>query len=108
MLGAMRRSLVIGLVLAGLLAGSCGSDGPSCDLPEQWSSAKSGDGSLCQVNIYTDTDEYAVYCGGATGSWDCACGAAVDNPDEFASEDFCDLSPEERVCEAIARCNFPL
>jgi hypothetical protein len=84
---------------------ACGSSGASCDLPEQWSTANSG--GLCQANIFGDT-EYAVYCArNADGDYDCACGAAADDPLEFISPDFCDLEDEERVCEAIARCNFP-
>jgi hypothetical protein len=104
----MPRAIVVCFAVTAALYSACGSDGgPSCDLPELWSTATSGDGSTCQVNIFTDP-EYAVYCGGTTGNWDCACGPAVDNPDEFVSEDFCDLEDEARVCEAIARCGFPL
>jgi hypothetical protein len=97
--------LLLCAALVGLVGGGCGGGGGSCDLPEQWSSARSGD--LCQVNFFTDP-EYAVYCGGTAGNWDCACGPAADNPPEFNSEDFCDLEPEERACQAIARCGFPL
>ncbi len=99
--------IVLCAAMIWLVGTGCGGGGASCDLPEQWSSATSGDGSLCQVNFFTDP-EYAVYCGGTTGSWDCACGPAVDNPEEFTSEDFCDLEAEERACQAIERCAFPL
>lgn len=92
---------MLGLGLAG-----CNGDS-TCDLPDQWSTATSGDGSTCQVNIFGDT-EYAVYCGGTPGNWDCACGPAADNPPEFVSVDFCDINDEERVCQAIAQCGFPL
>ena len=88
------------------LATACGG-GPSCDLPAQWSSARSGDGSTCQVDIFAPS-AHAVYCGGTTGNWRCACGPAADNPPEFTSADFCDLDGEERVCQAIARCGFAL
>lgn len=102
----MARVLLGCAALLGLVAGACGGDGGAgCDLPAQWSSARSGD--LCQVNFFTEP-EYAVYCGGATGSWDCACGPIAENPLEFTSEDFCDLEPEERACQAIERCGFPL
>ena len=95
------------VAIVGLVGSGCDGGGASCELPELWSSASSEDGSLCQVNIFTEP-EYAVYCGGTTGNWDCACGPAVDNPDQFISEDFCDLEPEERACQAIERCGFPL
>lgn len=101
----MPRVLLTCAVLLGLVGGGCGGDGGSCDLPTQWSSARSGD--LCQVNFFTDPD-YAVYCGGTAGNWDCACGPIAENPTEFVSEDFCDLEPEERACQAIERCGFPL
>ena len=32
----------------------------------------------------------------------------VDNPMRFTSEDFCDLSAEERACQAIEQCGFML
>jgi len=99
----MIRVLVVGALL-GVIGGGCGGGG-ACDLPDQWSSAKSG--GLCQVNFYT-SPERAVYCGGSTGNWDCACGPAVDNPPRFTSPDFCDLDDEERACQAIEACNFPL
>ncbi|HUQ03790.1 MAG TPA: hypothetical protein VM261_14935 [Kofleriaceae bacterium] len=101
----MSRLLVPCAALLALAVSACGGDGGSCDLPEQWSSARSGD--LCQVNFFT-TPEHAVYCGGSTGAWNCACGPIADNPLEFTSEDFCDLEPEGRACQAIARCGFPL
>lgn len=108
MMARMHRILVLCVALSGLAGAGCGGDGgASCDLPELWSSAKSGDGSTCQVNIFT-TPEHAVYCGGTTGNWDCACGPAAAMPMEFVSEDFCDLEPEERVCQAIERCGFTL
>jgi hypothetical protein len=94
-------------VLLGIPLAGCGSDGASCDLPTNWSSARSGDGSLCQVNFFT-TPDYSVYCGGTTGAWDCACGPIAQNPMEFTSEDFCDLEAEARACQAIERCGFPL
>ena len=49
-----------------------------------------------------------TYCGGSSGNWSCACGPLSENPMEFVSPDFCDLEPEERVCQAIARCGFQL
>lgn len=100
----MARVIVMGLLL-GLAGGGCAGDGAACDLPTQWSSAKSG--GLCQVNFFT-TPEHAVYCGGTTGNWDCACGPAVDNPKHFVSADFCDLDEEARACQAIEQCGFPL
>lgn len=101
----MSRLLLTCAALLGLLTSGCGGDGASCDLPESWSAASSG--GLCQVNFFTDP-EYAVYCGGTTGNWDCACGPAADNPMEFTSEDFCDLEGPARACQAIERCGFPL
>ena len=103
----MPRLRLLSMTLAILALTACADDGGSCELPPQWSTATSGDGSTCQVNIFT-TPEHAVYCGGSTGNWQCACGPAADNPPEFTSEDFCDLSDEARVCQAIARCGFPL
>ena len=47
-----------------------------------------------------------VYCEGATGHWECACGPLADNPSTYVSPDMCDLTPEERVCQAISRCAF--
>lgn len=101
----MARVLVTCVAVLGLIGGGCGGD--SCDLPTNWSSAQSSDGSLCQVNFFT-TPEHSVYCGGSTGNWDCSCGPVVENPMQFTSEDFCDLSPEERACQAIERCGFML
>ncbi len=100
----MVRVLLTCAALLGLVSG-CGGGGGSCDLPTQWSSARSGD--LCQVNFFT-SPEHAVYCGGATGNWACACGPLAENPAEFTSEDFCDLDAEARACQAIERCGFPL
>lgn len=100
----MLRLLVPGALL-GAIVGGCGGGGPSCDLPPQWSAASSG--GLCQVNLFT-TPEHAVYCGGSTGNWDCACGPASENPKKFTSADFCDLEPEERACQAIDQCGFSL
>ena len=91
--------------LLALVGSGCGGDGGTCDLPEQWSSASSG--GLCQVNFFTDP-EHAVFCGGTTGNWDCACGPAAENPTKFTSEDFCDLDDEARACQAIDRCGFSL
>ncbi len=102
----MRLILGLGLVAVSVVGGGCGDD-PSCALPALWSSAESGDGSLCQVNIFT-TPEHAAYCGGTPGHWDCACGPLADHPQEFVSDDFCDLGPEDRVCQAIARCGLAL
>jgi hypothetical protein len=102
---AMRRVIMVCTVVVGLASTGCGGDGGSCDLPTNWSSARSG--GLCQVNFFT-TPEHAVYCSGSSGAWSCACGPIADNPLEFTSEDFCDLEPEGRACEAIARCGFPL
>ncbi len=60
------------------------------------------------MNFFGDI-EYAVFCAtDASGSYDCACGAAVDSPFEFVSPDFCDLPAEERACAAISICSFPL
>lgn len=107
----MLRMLSLGVAILGLVgacsSGGGGGDDDSCTLPPQWSSAVTGDGSTCQVNFFTDP-EFAVYCGGETGNWDCACGPIADNPDEFVSDDFCDLSAEARACQAIERCGFPL
>jgi hypothetical protein len=109
----MLRMIGLGVAILGLVGSGCdggggGGDDDSCTLPSgQWSSASSGDGSTCQVNFFTDP-EYATYCGGTTGDWHCACGPIVDNPQEFESEDFCDLEPEVRACQAIERCGFPL
>lgn len=102
MMVAMARLVVLSFALASLAA--CGSDGPSCELPEQWSTATSGDGSTCQVNVFTPT-ERTVHCGGSSGHWDCACGPLA-NPLQFESTDFCDLSAEERVCQGYARCGW--
>ena len=101
-----RTTKLLGLLLALSLA-ACGSgDGASCDLPAEWSAASSG--GLCQVNFFGET-EYAVYCAeNADGEYDCACGAAADDPPEFSSADFCDLEGEERACAAIEQCDFPL
>jgi hypothetical protein len=99
----MPRVLLVCAVLVGLVNVGC--DGGSCDLPTNWSSASSG--GLCQVNFFTEP-EHAVYCGGTTGNWDCACGPIAENPVEFNSEDFCDLEPEARACQAIERCGFSL
>lgn len=99
------------LLLAALLlcAGTaCGdADGASCDLEAgRWSVASSG--GLCQANFFGDV-EYAVYCATTEdGQYDCACGAASEDPETFLSDDFCDLEGEARACEAIARCGFPL
>ncbi len=102
---AMKRVLYI--LPAMLLAVACGSDGESCEIGvENWSTANSG--GLCQVNFF-GTTEYAVYCSGNSDTgYDCACGAAVDNPETFQSINFCELEPKERACTAIAMCNFPL
>jgi len=101
----MSRLLVKCTVLLGLVGTACGGDGAACDLPTNWSSASSG--GLCQVNFFT-VPEYAVYCGGTSGNWDCACGPAAENPMHFISEDLCDLESEARACQAIERCGFPL
>ncbi|MBL9014166.1 MAG: hypothetical protein JNL83_08315 [Myxococcales bacterium] len=100
----MVRALAVCVVLS-LSGGGCAGDGASCDLPPMWSSARSG--GLCQVNFFTNP-EYAAYCGGSAGAWDCACGPAASNPKQFTSTDFCDLEPEERACQAIEACGFPL
>ena len=87
-----------------LAAGSaCGSG--SCGLePGKWSTANSG--GLCQAN-YFGSPERAVYCGEQSdGTYECACGAAADNPKMFVSDDFCDLKGEERLCEAVAQCGW--
>lgn len=96
------RLVAIAIAVAALAA--CGDD-PSCGLPELWSSARSGDGSTCQVNIF-GANEHAAYCGGSDGAWHCACGPLAESPLEFDSTDFCELDAEERVCQAIARCGF--
>lgn len=102
----MRVPLLLSLALLGAIALSGCSDGESCITPGQFSTADSG--GLCQVNFFGDID-YAVYCSpNASGGFDCACGAAVDNPLEFTSPDFCDLGAEERACAAVDACNFPL
>jgi len=103
----MPRVLVrLAALLALGLGSGCGGDGgATCDLPMQWSTASSG--GLCQVNFFTDP-EHAVFCGGSTGNWDCACGPASENPAEFTSADFCDLDDEARACQAIERCGFSL
>lgn len=101
----MSRVRLVCAALFGLVGNGCGGDGGSCELPTNWSSARSGD--LCQVNFFT-TPEHAVYCGGSSGNWDCACGPIAENPMPFTSEDFCDLEPEARACQAIERCGFPL
>ena len=100
----MLRLVAASIALAALTA--CGG-GPSCELPAQWSSASSGDGSTCQVNIFAPS-EHAAYCGGSSGNWSCACGPLSENPLEFVSTDLCDLDPEERVCQAIERCGYAL
>ena len=100
----IHRTLLPAIAVACLAIAGCSSGG-SC-VEGNWSTANSG--GLCQANIFGDT-EYAVYCGTlADGTYDCACGAAVDNPLEFISTDFCDLEGEDRICEAVARCNFPV
>ena len=101
----MIRRLVVAVVVV-VIGSGCGDD-PSCTLPAQWSSARSGDGSTCQVNIFAPS-EHSTYCGGSAGNWSCACGPLVENPLEFVSTDFCDLEAEDRVCQAIARCGFAL
>jgi hypothetical protein len=85
---------------------SCGSDASSCDIVDNWSTAKSG--SLCQVNLYS-TPEKAMYCGTlADGTYDCSCGpvSAMPPPKKFASADMCVLQDEARVCAAIAACGW--
>jgi hypothetical protein len=105
----MRLGPSILLFAAALVLTSCdgGSDtdvdDDGCDIPCQWSTATSG--GLCQANLWCDNDEPAVYCGElGDGTFDCACGAAVDDPPEFISDDFCDLEDEARVCQAIEQC----
>lgn len=98
---------VLLLAIVAVAAGAGCGGGPSCSLPSQWSSVRSGDGSTCQVNIFT-TPEHSVFCGGSSGSWQCACGPAAESPMEFTSPDFCELDEEERVCQAIARCGFSI
>jgi hypothetical protein len=93
--------VVLVVALVGMVGAGCGG-GASCDLPEQWSVANSG--GLCQVNFFNP--EHAVYCSGASGSWDCACGPAAENPMRFTSADFCDLEGEERACQAVEQCGF--
>ncbi len=96
---------MLGVVIAVALGGvGCGGD-ETCALPAQWSSARSGDGSTCQVNIFGAT-EHAAYCGGSAGNWRCACGPVAEQPLEFTSTDFCELDAEARVCQAIERCGF--
>jgi len=92
------------LVLAACDTGTDTDDGDDgCDIPCQWSTATSG--GLCQVNLWCDNDEPAAYCGEiGGGSWNCACGPAVDDPPEFVSDDFCDIDDEARVCQALEQC----
>lgn len=97
---------ILPFLLPILLLTACGSEGSECVEAGKWSAANSG--GLCQVNIFGDVD-YAAYCTKkADNSYDCACGAVAENPLEFSSDDFCDLDGEARVCEAIARCGWPL
>ena len=84
----MPHVVVMLAALLALVGSGCGGDAGTCDLPAQWSSASSG--GLCQVNFFTEP-EHAVFCGGTTGKWDCACGPVAENPARFTSEDFCDL-----------------
>lgn len=100
MVQRMLRVLMVALVVVGA---GCGSDAGSCDLPAQFSTANSG--GLCQVNFFT-TPEHAVFCGGTSGNWECACGPAAENPMMFTSADFCDLEGEERACQALEQCGF--
>jgi hypothetical protein len=101
----MTRVLVNLAALLALVGSGCGGGGGTCDLPPQWSTASSG--GLCQVNFFTEP-EHAVFCGGSSGNWDCACGPAAENPLTFTSADFCDLDDEARACQAIDRCGFSL
>ena len=96
------------MVFFSLLAttAACGGDdgAKSCVGEATFSTAKTG--GLCQVNIFS-APERAVYCAkNATGSYDCLCGAAVENPKMFISDDICDLEADARVCEAVSRCGF--
>jgi hypothetical protein len=100
----VRCMRVLVAALVGVIGTGCGG-GASCDLPSQWSVANSG--GLCQVNFFT-SPEHAVYCSGASGNWDCACGPAAENPMTFTSADFCDLEGEERACQAVEECGFQL
>lgn len=78
-------------------------DPEACELPCQFSAASSG--GLCQVNLFCDTTEPAVYCGEeADGTYTCDCGPAVDAPPSFSSDDFCELEGEARACAAMAQC----
>ncbi len=97
----MNRLLPLAIAL---LALGCGGDA-ACELPAQWSTARPGDGSTCQVNLFGAT-EHAAYCGGTPGNWSCACGPAAENPRTFVSEDLCELDGDARVCQAIARCGW--
>ena len=105
----MKRTLLTMATAALLALGgvSCGSDEGGCGLPDgMWSTAHTG--QSCQVNIFGDT-EYAAYCSeNQNGGFNCACGAAAENPLEFTSEDLCDLDGQERICEAVAECGWQL
>ena len=96
----MRLALVLAFSLVG-----CGSDSePSC----QYSTADSG--GLCQINFFCeDGVDRAVYCAGnASGAYECACGAVVDNPLEFVSDEFCDVEGEDRYRLAVEACGFAI
>lgn len=100
----MRWLLMACLIGCGGGKDEADSDAGTCDIPCQVSSASSG--GLCQVNLYCDADEPAVYCGEQDdGSYACDCGPAVDSPPSFTSSDFCDLDMEAAACEAMAQCS---
>ena len=99
----MRWVMLVALVACGTASEDENGVPETCDIPCQYSSANTGTG--CQVNLYCDTDEPAVYClEDGAGGWDCSCGPAVDNPPSFISDDICDLDLEAMACEAMAQC----
>lgn len=102
----MLKTAVALVAYALLAAAACGSDdgANSCVGENTFSTTKTG--GSCQVNIFS-TPERAVYCAkNAAGSYACLCGAAVDNPTMFVSNDICDLEADARVCQAVSRCGF--